>query len=440
MMTSIEKTESSKGREREEMDDATSRGYQIPTPRRREVPVNASSEPTEPSSEPEPETPPMTSANAALVKNFDSFHDKFSAYVTDFLRGLLYDPSSGRYLHAYTLKKYTYMNPAWYHPNIAIHDITFETLMTFFDFFNSVNDRSCYLNEQVLEACIPDFERVFEDINCEGTLTDRFSDFTSSVIGEVNNRQYIKKIAQLCSAASGFVAKRVGGEDVVDGDAGYMGKTDSVMYFGNFAGAGELINSVFCAIEFKYLGQPDTLLGHRWYTRSGALLAHVLQSMIGHNAPVALAFTEQGFRVYILRRDPVNTDHFVLCTWPPGPGMYMPDVHNVDASDEGLRVLAQIVRITTRNRESRDQRVKGQLKVSRPQSNCATTEPSSPVSPIVNERRAHPGDKVYKLRTTTGVTIELKSLCLGSRFTEQELLEIDKLELRMERQERRRTQ
>ena len=193
---------------------------------------------------------------------------------------------------------------------------------------------------------------------------------------------------------------------------------------------------VFCAIEFKYLQAKKFAAGRRWFTVTDALLPQILQSMIGHDAHVGLALTEQGYRVFLVEKEAEN-DKYKLYTWPSNNHAF----HNPFANEEGLKILTNIVRIATRHRQAvpRNRPVE-QIVVlddtpcdGRPVDSPGDHEPPSPadnqtVTPVVKKSISKKKDKLFRIETVSGDVVELKSLSIEARFTEEELRKIAKLE------------
>jgi hypothetical protein len=181
-------------------------------------------------------------------------------------------------------------------------------------------------------------------------------------------------------------------------------------------------------------------VGHRWFTVSRALLAQTLQSLVGHRAAVAVAFTEQGFRVFLMEKEKGGTHK--IYTWPEGQNYHIPASDKPFHEDEGLRILVDLVRIGTSIFDLNS--LKTYVKSS---SSRVKEGPSSPASSAEKEgnsrgeerRSTEPsnkranldGDEVFRVKATDGSIMKLKSLCLSSRFSEEELDEIDRLEKKL---------
>ena len=393
---------------------------------------------------------PASRRNLTASKNMRHFQDDFREYQKTHPRwGLLYISvrRRKRYLHASKLVKYFYLNPAYYHPNIAVRDITTRSLLAKLSGFRSVNNARRYRSRAVLtEDVVDKYMDCFEPAPTEQSLCIKFGSLVEAVVHEAKppgRRQLAPRDAEMYSAVEGFLCKpRTPDQfNAIDVQAGYMGEADRVLYFGL---PDENQGKVFAAIEFKNLQTVDITDGHRWFTVSGALLAQTLQSMFGHDAPVAVAFTEQGFKVYF--KEEVNDETLIHC-WPPGQNFHCPTT--ADPEDEGLIILADVIRIATRERvpvqptrsakitapstpNSAISSVDGDSHVEDPQEEAATQSPGPPGPVRRQKRRRLQGDQLFRIRTTTGELLEVKRLCLADRFTEEELREIARLEDELE--------
>ena len=338
------------------------------------------------------------------------------------------------YLHASRVRRYQHVHPAFYHSNVATREISTPALLELLGRFDSVNDRSRYAHVPALGRAA--YLRCFVgDVRSEGTLCVRFNIFVTRVVELAQTspeaEQYVKDDCERYAAASGFLCKRKypGRDDVIDEDAGYMGKTDCVFFFGS---PKELQDEILCAIEFKHLKTPNIVVGHRWMTVSGALIAQILQSLVGHDAPVGLAITEQGFRVFV--REEVEDGTTVIHTWPAGENFYYPHFEGPVEDDEGLQILIDIIRLATRPKE-----LPSAAQSSRPSSRGGTA-PSSPRTPPKSDEESSNepaqkkprGDKTLRIRSVDGAIRNVKSLCLESRFTPEELRLIAEVEKELE--------
>lgn len=426
--------------------DTNRHRYPEGRPQRRQVPSRmfieeyADIAPAVVASDSDPDQSPHSRANVAVRKNMTNFQRRFPTFQTDRARGLMFEvlKHRTRYLPASILNKYSYVNPAFYHPNVAVRDITTADLMAKLGDFTSVNDRTRYAGQRFRNMIVGSYIDCFEPMSSESSLGMQLGQFIQSVVLAVRplqTGQSVKLAGEKYAAASGFLCKQVspGRFDLVDRKAGYLGRTDHVMYFGT----GQQ-QKVFAAIELKNLQTPDITDGHRWFTVSGALLAQTLQSMFGHDAPVALAFTEQGFKVYF--KEEVDEETLLYC-WPPGQHFHRPSL-NID--DEGLLILADIIRIATRDRVVVTDRV------AQSRNATAPSTPNSPISgssvsehesehassespieitrPAGKRPRILEGDKLFRVKATTGKVLEVTRLSVADRFTEKELREISELE------------
>ena len=370
----------------------------------------------------------------AVMKNMDNVDDDFPSFMSDPVSGLMFEilPNGVvHYLHGSAVRKYSDSSPALYHSNAAVRDITTSELLNKLGRFPSLKDRTAY-TKRVFTKVHEQYTKLFHKVNSEATLVNRFEVFANTVAKALVFSHSVGSLSECYTAASGFLAKRAFPDrnDVIDEDAGYMGKTDAVLFFGC---PEEREEDVACAIEFKYLKTPGLVNGHRWITVSGALLAQILQSMVGHDAPVALAMTEQGYKIFFKELDPCGDGSTLIYAWPPGPNFHIPDLREGHI-DDGLRVLVDIVRIVTR------------LKKSHTPAQGLQTAPSTPDTPaegpaqepleagpssrrpvkLVNCKKTR--DKNYKIKTVLGELIQVKGLCLASRFSEEELDAIARLE------------
>jgi len=360
-----------------------------------------------------------------------SLHRKL-VYVNETNRSTFRRP-----LFASRLKSHRFLNPAFYHENFAISNISTPDLLAKLRAFQAVNPIPPYESPETLHRLEDVFLYCFkrDKIRSESDVRKTFGKLVRDVIAAVNPAQTSESQCEFVSGAAGFLCVRVApGAATVDPNAGYLGKTDKVFFFGDVARFGEEVP--FCIIEFKFLGPKVNALTLRWFECSGALFPQVLQSTVGHDARVGIAFTEQGFKV-LLKETVRNAIRLFM--WPPGNSFYLPDPTNIT---DGLKVLTLVIRVVTRNRNKLAPRFPVKAATVK---TAASTPSHSPVklpghgSGSKNsssaktvrksiKKRPTSGDKKRTIMTSNSELIPVTTLCLKSRFTDEELEEILRLE------------
>ena len=125
---------------------------------------------------------------------------------------------------------------------------------------------------------------------------------------------------------------------------------------------------MFCVMEFKPVNTSDAV-GIPYYRLGETLYAQTLQSLIGHKARFAFAWTIHGLKVVVMERN-VTTGQVEFYKWPPGDDFFSYREH-ANAGITG-RLLLQIARIALRGPRSsartdvKENTPKGKTRVMRP--------------------------------------------------------------------------
>lgn len=226
-------------------------------------------------------------------RNMQIFSEKFPDCRVDEEMKLTYEPSSAgnrRYLFASRLNSHRFLNPCFYHPNVAVHPMQTAVLLDCLRAFEASKPAGLYEDEDTLRQSALRLAMCFDprQNRTEQGLRGNVLLLLQDIISNIDRALYIGKIEEFISAAAGFLCIRRNGSRV-NPNAGYMGKTDEVFFFGREDIYGE--DQPFCVVEYKHLGEDVDASQGRWFECSGDLLARVLQSSIGHDAPVGIAFT-----------------------------------------------------------------------------------------------------------------------------------------------------
>jgi hypothetical protein len=151
----------------------------------------------------------------------------------------------------------------------------------------------------------PEYCDIFEtSAVSEARISQKRYSFFSNLAKSCNNSKIRRSSPEALSAAGGVVAKQINGSSPPDihDRAGFASKVDLLFGFGHES-YDEKNNAVAAEVKCvrQSLQKAEGIL-HRWFTNgAGALYPQLLQSMIGHGTPVALAVTEWGFKAFFWR-------------------------------------------------------------------------------------------------------------------------------------------
>ena len=239
-----------------------------------------------------------------------------------------------------------------------------------------------------------------------------------------------RQLSESLSAAAGLIAKRSPQQpQEIDDRAGYSGRVDIRYKFG----VEPRKEDTFLVVEAKYLKTP--VEPHRWYVVSNSLMPQILQSLIGHGAPVGLALTQEGLKVFLFEEVPDNeiTDQErlildgktgklmrILC-FPEAEGeFFRPDFTRID---EALQIIGELARIISAFKEA-------VTPIQAPK--------SDPTTPLTADRvggrhqptggpavrgvaRSKAMNQPYFLRDSEGGMKRVESICLQAFYTDKEI-------------------
>lgn len=389
-----------------------------------------------------------------IAKNCAHFDKRFpDAFVDRDACMLMNSGESGhpRFVFSSRIDSYTFLHPALYRRDGVIKSIEFGPLMDKLLNFQSVFPRELYQSEAVLRSFLTNYDDLFDSdaINSEATIRGHFCSLMNRIrpmtdptrhgqadaLEEFTTLEHsvsINRQDEVLSAAAGHVAKKQGEDVKVDPLAGIAGKCDSVLYFGKGGAEGQREGAPVCAVEFKYLGVPfekylDNKQDDRWFAKSAALFPQTIQSLIGHDSPLALAVTEHGFKLFLkelIPKDDSDEKWIRLFMWPPGQELFCPSLGEVD---DGLRVLAEVARLATalKPKRSKKRPVEAVFAEEATPSNRPTIARNEHTEDRVKNKAARGeeprGDKTFFAATENGEVMKLRSVDLNVHFSPEEI-------------------
>lgn len=305
-------------------------------------------------------------------RNLRLFDDAFPELVTDEDSGMLRRPN-GRFLFSSHVDRHNYVIPALYRDNCAVLDISFEDLMAKLANYESVFPREAYA--EILRGSRNIYRQLFQPVNSETDIFGNLMALFSNIAHAIDRSAIVSFSSQRLSAASGHLAKRLDNTNTVDPNAGVAGKCDLLLSFGH----SRYNHAPLCAIEMKLI--TDFFPEMRWFPRCGAALAQEVQSHVGHGSLLSIALTQYGFKIFLIepvpREDVTPSDaqaevevdgRFIrIYSWPELHQFHVP---RFDRVDRGLKVLGEVVRLSTVKLPDLDENI----------------DDNSPKTPISNKR------------------------------------------------------
>jgi hypothetical protein len=333
-------------------------------------------------------------------------------------------------LRATEMIYYYLLDPLFYRPGGCVIGMTAQQLLERLRAFPAYSTSEEYRAQ--LPKCLSRYKAIFyEKVGNEADIRLAIVTLIEKLITLVDSGDQLRQ-TEIASAAAGLIAKRkCDRPNEIDDSAGYAGRVDMMFNCGYHT----LRKLVLLVIEAKYIRVAlDT---HRYFVVAGALLAQILQSQFGHEAPFSLAITQQGFKVYCFEYlaheeatveeraiinscDPEGQIIQIHC-FPPAGVLFRPNFTTVD---EGLEIFGELARIISA--------------VNQPGTpSQATRDPHAVVSPL--ERPLHPNgqhasirgqnrqtqaDRSFFVRDGEGGLKHIQSINLHSRYTESEIEEL----------------
>jgi hypothetical protein len=163
-------------------------------------------------------------------------------------------------------------------------------------------------------------------------------------------------------------------------------------------------------VETKHLGVA--LGDHRWFVVSNSLLAQLLQSLIGHRAPVGIAHTDEGFKIFLVEEVPTeemtDLEHVIVDQetgkLPEAIGeFYRPDFTRID---EGLQLIGECARVISALKQP------------------TGDSESRAGGPIRGAAREKTRNQPYFVRDGQGGVKRVESVCLKSFYSDREIEEL----------------